>query len=267
MLDRFLFRIAALVLVRPSCSSKVRVKVAVVACLLLANQSVLSCRAADEDSQVKAVLDQYYDSQFVTAKKLCQSLLAGHPKNLTARYLLGNICVKLNQLGEAEAAYKYCLRGGKDSTEAVNAYTALEQIYEQRRVGKSSTIRPAGPSASMIPTAGTNHSSEESIQDETARLQKDAQDKLAIKQRTLDDRLKQEERSMHEQIANSPRGRRAGFFRQEYQAQVRADYQDRVDRLKKEFEREKDDINQACQKRIDSLREYHSSIENRKLNR
>lgn len=267
MLNRNLFRIAKGAGLRARAACEFKVRAAVITLLFLTAQVALPCLAADEDSQIKAVLDQYYDTQFVTAKKLCQSLLSAHPKNLTARYLLGNICVKLNQISEAEAAYKYCLRGGKDSTEAVNAYKALEQIYEQRRIGKSAVAGPAYSSASTIPTAGTNRSSEESIQEESARLQKDSQDKIAVKERTLDDRMKQEERSMREQIANAPRGRRSGYFRQEYQAQVKAEYQDRVDRLKKEFEREKDDINQACQKRIDSLREYHSGIENRKSNR
>lgn len=267
MLNRSLFRIANSAGVRARAAGKVRFTVAVVGFLLLTANAVHPCLADDEDSQVKAILDQYYDDQFETAKKLCRSLLAKHPKNLTARYLLGNICVKLNQIAEAEAAYHYCLRGGKDSSEAVQAYQALEQIYEQRRMGIRSTNGSSNGPASPRPTAGTNHSSEERVQEETARLQKDAKDKLEVKQRTFDDRIQQEQRVMQQQMANAPRGRRAGYFRQEYQAQVKAEYQDRVDRLKKEFEREKDDINQACQKRIDSLTEYHSSIENRKLNR
>ncbi len=32
-------------------------------------------------------------------------------------------------------------------------------------------------------------------------------------------------------------------------------------RLKEEFEREKDEINQACQKRIDGLTEYRNSLD------
>ncbi len=244
---------------------------AVLTLLLLTAHVALPVLAADEESQIKAVLDQYFDNQFEKAKKLCKSLLAAHPKNLTAHYLLGNICVKLNQVAEAEAAYKYCLRGGKDSTEAVNAYQALEQIYEQRRMASSSSNGLRGSlsngSALSRPTAGTSHSSEEYVQEETARLQKDAKDKLEVKQRTLDDRIKQEQRTMQQQIANTPRGRRAGYFRQEYQAQVKAEYQDRVDRLKKEFEREKDEINQACQKRIDGLTEYRNSIDSRRSNR
>lgn len=276
MLSRFLSRIANSAGVRARAAGNFRFGVSVkfraafIALLFLTTSAALPCLAADEESQVKAVLDQYFDSQFEKAKKLCNDLLAKHPRNLTAHYLLGNICIKLNQVGEAEAAYKYCLRGGKDSSEAVNAYKALEQIYEQRRMSTGSNNSPSnslsGP-ALTLPTTGTNHSSEERVQEETARLQKDAKDKLEVKQRTLDDRLEQEQRSMQQQLANAPRGRRSGYFRQEYQAQVKAEYQERVDRLKKEFEREKDDINQACQKRIDSLTEYHNSIESRRSNR
>jgi tetratricopeptide (TPR) repeat protein len=268
MLNRIHSRIANGAGVRARAA--VKFGVAVLSLLLLITQAALPCLAADEESQIKAVLDQHFDNQFEKAKKLCLTLLAAHPKSLTAHYLLGNICVKLNQVAEAEAAYKYCLRGGKDSSEAVNAYQALEQIYEQRWMATGSTNSLSnslsGP-ALPRPTAGTNHSSEEYVQEETTRLQKDAKDKLEVKQRTLDDRLKQEQRVMQQQIANAPRGRRSGYFRQEYQAQVKAEYQERVDRLKKEFEREKDDINQACQKRMDGLTEYRNSIDSRRSNR
>lgn len=249
----------------------VRFRLAFLTLLLLTAQVALPCLAADEEGQIKSVLDLYFDNQFEKAKKLCRSLLTAYPKSLTGHYLLGNICIKLNQVAEAEAAYRYCLRGGKDSSEAVSAYQALEQIYEQRRMASGSTNNLTNSlgngSAQARPTAGTNHSSEEYVQEETARLQKDAKDKLEVKQRTLDDRIKQEQRTMQQQIANAPRGRRSGYFRQEYQAQVKAEYQERVDRLKKEFEREKDDINQACQKRIDGLTEYRNSIDSRRSNR
>lgn len=259
MLNRILSRIAN--------GAGVRTLVAFLTLLLFTASATLPGIAADEESQVKAVLDQYFDNQFEKAEKLCRALLAAHPKSLTAHYLLGNICIKLNQVGEAEAAYKYCLRGGKDSSEAVNAYQALEQIYEQRRMASGSTNSVSNGPAPARPTAGTNHSSEDYVQEETARLQKDAKDKLDVKQRTLDDRLEQEQKAMQQQIANAPRGRRSGYFRQEYQAQVKAEYQERVDRLKKEFEREKDEINQACQKRIDGLTEYRNSIDSRRSNR
>ena len=279
MLNRILFRIANGAGVRARAAGElkfraavrfrvaVKFNAAVLALLLFATQVALPCMAADEETQIKAVLDQYFDNQYEKAKKLCRTLLAAHPKSLTAHYLLGNICIKLNQVAEAEAAYKYCLRGGKGSTEAVNAYQALEQIYEQRRMASGSTNSVSNGSALPRPTAGTNHSSEEYVQEETARLQKDAKDKLEVKQRTLDDRLEQEQKAMQQQIANAPRGRRSGYFRQEYQAQVRAEYQERVDRLKKEFEREKDEINQACQKRIDGLTEYRNSIDSRRSNK
>ncbi len=279
MLNRILYRIAngAGVQARAAGELKFRAAVrfrvavkfnaAVLVSLLLISQAALPCMAADEESQIKAVLDQYFDNQYEKAKKLCRTLLAAHPKSLTAHYLLGNICIKLNQVAEAEAAYKYCLRGGKGSTEAVNAYQALEQIYEQRRMASGSTNSVSNGSALPRPTAGTNHSSEEYVQEETARLQKDAKDKLEVKQRTLDDRLEQEQKAMQQQIANAPRGRRSGYFRQEYQAQVKAEYQERVDRLKKEFEREKDEINQACQRRIDGLSEYRNSIDSRRSNK
>lgn len=263
MLNRIRFRIAN--------GAGVRARAAFLTLLLFTASATLPGIAADEESQIKAVLDQYFDNQFEKAKTLCRTLLAAHPKSLTAHYLLGNICIKLNQVAEAEAAYKYCLRGGKDSSEAVNAYQALEQIYEQRRMASGSTNSVGNSlskgSALSRPTAGTNHSSEEYVQEETARLQKDAKDKLEVKQRTLDDRLKQEQKAMQQQIANAPRGRRSGYFRQEYQAQVKAEYQERVDRLKKEFEREKDEINQACQKRIDGLTEYRNSIDSRRSNK
>jgi|JI9StandDraft_1071089.scaffolds.fasta_scaffold15018_4 predicted Zn-dependent protease len=279
MLNRILFRIANGAGVRARAAGElkfraavrfrvaVKFNAAVLVSLLLISQAALPCMAADEETQIKAVLDQYFDNQYEKAKKLCRTLLAAHPKSLTAHYLLGNICIKLNQVAEAEAAYKYCLRGGKGSTEAVNAYQALEQIYEQRRMASGSTNSVSNGSALPRPTAGTNHSSEEYVQEETARLQKDAKDKLEVKQRTLDDRLEQEQKAMQQQIANAPRGRRSGYFRQEYQAQVRAEYQERVDRLKKEFEREKDEINQACQKRIDGLTEYRNSIDSRRSNK
>src|SRR3990167_2699150 len=102
MLNRFLARIVNSAGVRARVVGRFKFILVVVTLLLLVNQSALSCRADDADSQIKAVLDQYYDAQFETAKKLCESLVAGHPKNLTGRYLLGNICVKLNQIAEAE---------------------------------------------------------------------------------------------------------------------------------------------------------------------
>ena len=57
---------------------------AALAAVLLASQSALPCRADDETSQINAVLALYDETQFETAKKLCDKLLAGHPKSLTA---------------------------------------------------------------------------------------------------------------------------------------------------------------------------------------
>jgi len=122
-----------------------------------------------------------------------------------------------------------------------------------------------GNEAAPRPTSGSNHTTEEKIGEETARLQQEAKDKIEVKQRTLNDRMAQLQRETQEQMAAAPRGRRSGYIRQEYQAQVKADSQDRLERLKKEFEREKDEINQACQKRIDDLNEYERNIDARSL--
>jgi predicted Zn-dependent protease len=229
--------------------------------LLLAALTALPAWAEDENSQTNAVLTQYDSGQFEKAKHLCERLLAAHPKSLTGHYLLGNICVKLYQLPQAEAAYNFCLKGGKNSPEASYAYKALEQIYDQRR--SLTSVQPASFGAPPVPTSGLNHRAEEKIQEETTRLQQDAKDQIAVKKRTLDDRIAQVKQEMSEAMYYAPRGRRSGYYRQEYQNQVKNDGQERISRLTKEFERQRDEINQSCQKRIDDLSEYEHNIESR----
>jgi predicted Zn-dependent protease len=233
--------------------------------VLAAPHSMCSTLAEDSGMQLRAVISQYDAGNYDRAKHLAESLIAGHPKNVTAHYLLGNICVKLNKMTQAEAAYSYCLRGSRNSPEAIYARKALQQISDQRH--SKAVQSPGLAAAPALPMAGMNHSAEEKIQEETARLLQEAKDRIAIKKRTFDDHVAQIKQEQSEAMYNAPRGRRGAFFRQDFQNQVKTDAQGRIDRLTKEFEREKSDISQACQKRIDELTEYEHNIESRGVRR
>ncbi|MBU6453768.1 MAG: tetratricopeptide repeat protein [Cyanobacteria bacterium REEB67] len=233
--------------------------------VLAAPHSLCSTLAEDNGVQFRAVVSQYDAGNYDRAKHLAESLIAGHPRNLTAHYLLGNICVKLNQIAQAEAAYKDCLRGAKNSPEAIYARKALQQISNQRRM--RAVQSPALAAAPAFPMAGMNHSADEKIQEETARLLQESKDRIAIKKRSFDDHVAQIKQDQSQAMYNAPRGRRGAFYRQDYQNQVKTDAQGRIDKLTKEFEREKSDITQACQKRIDELTEYEHNIESRGMRR
>lgn len=230
--------------------------------LLFCASSITTAVASDndEDQRIISILGAYDAGEYERAKTLCNKLLTAHPKSLTGHYLLGNVLVKLYQLNDAEAAYKYCLKGGKSSAEANYAYQALEHIYEQRR--NATATQSSVPT--QAPTQEQRQDRFERDEEMRTRLEQEAKDKLAVKQKVLDDKIAQVERDLQTNLYNSPRGRFGRFYRQEYQDQVKADAKAQIDRLKSDFAREEEEINQACRKRLEDLAEYERNIEARR---
>jgi tetratricopeptide (TPR) repeat protein len=235
---------------------------------------------------IKQVLAAYDSGQFEQAMDLCKNVLTADPKNLTAHYVMGNICVKTNRTKDAIAQYTYCLQseGAKTSPEAAYAKKALEQIKQQENApaadhegwgghrgggnhgaGNSGGNSGGNSAVRFGPMVGSTKSAEAYIQEQTDLLLKESREKLAVKQHTLDEKVGQIQEEIKQQMSNLPRlgGRRMAQqdAKSEAQDQIKEDGQRRIEQLKKDFQREADDLNQSYQNRISGLSDHYHNIE------
>jgi tetratricopeptide (TPR) repeat protein len=234
-------------------------------------------KAKDLQPQMKGVLSAYDAGHFDRAMELCKSFLKADPKNLTAHYVMGNICVKTNRIKDAIVQYQYCLQaqGAKTSPEATYSRTALEQIKQQsngQAAGQAALPSAGGNSgAASGQMVGSSKGAEEYIQEQTEMLMKESREKLAVKQRTLDDKVGQIQEEMRQQAYNLPRvgGRRvaAQEAKQEVSEEIKQDGQRRIEQLKKDFQREADDLNQAYQTRISGLSDHYHNVQSQSAGR
>ncbi len=64
---------------------------------------------AQAQAEMKEVLVNYDAGNYQKAMELCKKVLTTEPTNLTAHYVMGNICVKCHQVSDAVAQYKWTL--------------------------------------------------------------------------------------------------------------------------------------------------------------
>jgi hypothetical protein len=237
---------------------------AVSCCTLILTQHAgpAAATAASEAEQIKAILTEYDGGQYESALKLCDSLLHANPRNLTAHYLKGNVCVKQNRLEQATAEYRYCITSGKGSTEANYAQTALTQIEQQEHTFPA--VQAPSAVAPVAPSNGSTHSAEEYIKEESDRLLNEAKEKIEVKKKVLNDKVAQIHAEMKEQSpAFRTRGSAGLYYYREQIDQLQKDAAEKTTRLKEEFAREEEEINNYYQKRIDDLTEYRHNMDSR----
>jgi tetratricopeptide (TPR) repeat protein len=212
-------------------------------------------------SNMKEALASYDAGDYRKAMDLCKKVLIAEPSNLTAHYVMGNICVKCNQIRDAKAQYSYCVQAGKDSSEAGYAKQALDQIEQQKN---SPTPSPAGVSHASG-TAGSGKGAEEYIQEQTDRLLSEAKEKIAVKQRVLDDKIKEIQSTVQQDVVNISQGASRGAAnraaKRDAEDEVRQNAQHSIDELRKEFEKQSEDINQSYQSRINALSEHYRNMD------
>ncbi len=214
---------------------------------------------------LKEVLAAYDAGNFQKAMTLCKQLLSTRPRDLAAHYVMGNICVKFNQISDAEAQYNYCLQAGKDSSEAAYATKALEQIQNQRNAQVASPASGIGQSWHSSASTGSTKGADQYIQEQTDTLMKEAKEKIEVKQRTLDDKIKVIQNDIQQQLAavsaGASRGAANRAAKREAQDQIKEGAQHDIDLLKQAFERESEDINQSYQNRINSIAEHYHNVD------
>ena len=226
-----------------------------------------------EQAKIRQVVKDYDAGNYERAMELCRSVLTSDPTNLTAHYLMGNICVKTNRTQDAIAQYKYCMQssGVKAAPEATYAKQALEQIKRQQKTMPTVAAPLPDSGAHFGPMAGSTKGAEEYIQEQTATLEKEAKEKVAVKHRTLEDKIAQIQDEMKQQLNSMPRigSRRMAQqeAKQDAQEQIKEEFQQRIEQLKKDFQRESDDINQAYQSRISGLTDHYHNVDTQGGNR
>lgn len=256
----------------------IRLALSIVSLFLPASQAWAGDTAAAPAGQpahleMKQVLADYDAGHYDRAMALCKRILIADPTSLTAHYVMGNICVKCNQIKDARAQYEYCLKvqAGKASPEASYAKKALDQLDLQELKDAPSLRQPAGSSGRGQASAGTSKDADEYIREQTETLMKENKEKVAVKKRTLEDKIKQIHEDMQQQLYNLPRVgmRRMAQMesKNDAQEQVKQEAQDKVDQLRKEFDREAEEINQSYQNRINALTEHFRNVESQSTGR
>jgi len=219
---------------------------------LLALASLHSFPAiASEDEQLKVLITEYSAGKYDAAFKHCVAILRVNKANITAHYYMGNLYLKYHKLDEAAAEYKYCVSAGADTTEGQAAQQGLEAVEKHRAA-------PSPAAAAAVsqepPPVDAN------VQAQIDRLKTEAEERIAVQKKILDVKLAGAEQDMRDQ---TPRYR--SRLLQWSMADLEKEKQAKTDRFNKEFERDKQDINDACDKRVNDLLDTQKNIDRRKI--
>jgi tetratricopeptide (TPR) repeat protein len=209
---------------------------------------------ASEEEQIKALMTEYGAGQYDAAFNRCVAILRTNSTNMTAHYFMGNLYLKYNKLDEAAAEYKYCVSAGPDAPESQAAQQGLQAVEQHRAAATT-----AATASSESPAVDAK------VQEQIDRLHQEADQQIALRKKIFDSNVGIANQEMRDQIPRYIVGGIQGSLAwRETQQELTKEKQGKIDRYTKQFEREKQDINTACEKRVNDLIETQKNIQKRK---
>ncbi|MBS1989054.1 MAG: hypothetical protein JSS83_00980 [Cyanobacteria bacterium SZAS LIN-3] len=215
--------------------------------------------AAQDDDQTTALTLEYNDGKYDQAFNRCIAILKANNANMTAHYYLGNLYLKYKRFDQSSAEYNYCVAASKDPLIVEAAKKGLQAVEQNKAAAQAA---PTGSPVADIPQVDPK------VQEQIDRLKKEAADQIAIKKKVYDLNIERATQEMHDQypryIIGGQQGRMAW---NETKKELEKERQGKLDRLRKQFDRDSEELQAACDKRVNDILATQANLQKLKAAR